>query len=569
MKKYIVILLLLVGCAEEDCVKLEPTNCFMLKLSDALPVQFWLNGRPSFNQKTEAGIEKRCFFQPFNCEDDIEIQFTEDETSVYNPLILDPDDWTETSAFTSRSSVTFYSYLFGIGGTSHQAYQPYALGNAQTLKFKIYSTLFGVIPPSITFVMKNGVTNVSNTVVVTSNGEHEIELLTTGVADRLSVSVVLNNSLSTDKSEVIFSIIPYVKAYDFIVNDNNGDEVLNVPFERIPAETTLEVSSAAWIAAPRIANGGTVDWSGATVNLSFGSAGTKKSYLKYVPVAIAANQRVRLFIESGQSQFGTNITASSMTVGLYDAAFNLLASHTFNTPLSSMGITTFFEVENASNTPVAYFGVYTEATASGAGSRSTFLDYGRAIYNLYPDLAAFTKTLTPAEEDICNEYISLQINDDETDEMLYYTDLLDIQSLHANTRLIEYTNEGDFAGIIYDFDDEGSPVTVTPTFGIRVHSKFYEPNFPEENEGEDLGDGTVVKLSGSVKEQRLLEIEPLPPYMLKKLKLILQHNSLFIENQSWLKEENYEIDKLDDRYAFFSSSAMLTLKDDNYITNVF
>lgn len=142
------------------------------------------------------------------------------------------------------------------------------------------------------------------------------------------------------------------------------------------------------------------------------------------------------------------------------------------------------------------------------------------------------------------------------------SDLLHIQELHPDTRTIQYTNENDYAGLIYNSD-------YPPTFMIRVESKFYTPEFPQEDESEDLGDGKVEKLSGSVKEQRTLELEPLPPYMHRKLIQIFGHNSLFIENQSWTKEENYKVDKLNDRFAFFGGEVVLTLKEDGYITNVF
>ena len=59
---------------EED---LKPQTVFtMFKLSDALPVQFYLDGQPSFNEKIEQGIEHHCFFQPFNEDDPIKTKDT-------------------------------------------------------------------------------------------------------------------------------------------------------------------------------------------------------------------------------------------------------------------------------------------------------------------------------------------------------------------------------------------------------------------------------------------------------------------------------------------------------------
>lgn len=143
------------------------------------------------------------------------------------------------------------------------------------------------------------------------------------------------------------------------------------------------------------------------------------------------------------------------------------------------------------------------------------------------------------------------------------TDQLDVRASHDESRWIAYTNSSDFAFLIYSG-------VAPPTFGIRVDSKFYEERNPEENESEDLGDGSIEKLSGSVKIQRLLEIEPLPPHMHRKMKLIMKHNSIFVSNVSWLSEDGYEIGKsLSKSYPFYLASCVLTMKDSGYITNVY
>jgi len=143
------------------------------------------------------------------------------------------------------------------------------------------------------------------------------------------------------------------------------------------------------------------------------------------------------------------------------------------------------------------------------------------------------------------------------------TDQLDIRASHAESRWITYSNSSDFAFLIYS---EVAP----PTFGIRIDSKFYEERGPEENESEDLGDGSIEKLSSSLKIQRLLEIEPLPPHMHRKLKLIAKHNSLSLENIAWLSEDGYEVGKpMSKSYPFYTATCLLTMKDSGYITNVY
>ncbi len=140
------------------------------------------------------------------------------------------------------------------------------------------------------------------------------------------------------------------------------------------------------------------------------------------------------------------------------------------------------------------------------------------------------------------------------------SDLLDIQTSHRETRWIQYSNENDYASI--DYSD-------SPVFGIRIWSKFYEPEEPEENESEEISDESIVKLMGSVKSQRLLEIESIPPYMLKKLKQIFQHNTIYIAGVYWEKEGAVEKVKIEDTFPFFLAKVLLTEKDGEYLTNVY
>jgi hypothetical protein len=143
-----------------------------------------------------------------------------------------------------------------------------------------------------------------------------------------------------------------------------------------------------------------------------------------------------------------------------------------------------------------------------------------------------------------------------------YSDCLDVKVSHDETRLIEYSNENDFANISYS-------ITPRPTFGIRVHSKFFKERTPEENESEDQSDSDVVKLSGSVKAQRQLQIEPVPYFFHYLLKLILQHNYIFIDEEEWTKEESYEQKILNEFFPMEGAEVWLTQKSEGYYSNTY
>jgi hypothetical protein len=150
-----------------------------------------------------------------------------------------------------------------------------------------------------------------------------------------------------------------------------------------------------------------------------------------------------------------------------------------------------------------------------------------------------------------------------TETIIARSDLLSIKVDHPRTKLILYSNETDFADLIYDGID---PV---PNFAIRIEAKFFRRKRVEENESENLSDGSVVKLLGTVKRQKYLQVELAPDYLHDKIDFILQHNTIYIDNQAWVKEENYETEEVDEHSAFQPGKTHLTLQNNNYVTNPF
>ncbi len=60
--------------------------------SDAQPIQFWLSDCETYNEEEPFGIFRRCFCQPFECEDTITIQFTDTVNIAYSFQVLDEND---------------------------------------------------------------------------------------------------------------------------------------------------------------------------------------------------------------------------------------------------------------------------------------------------------------------------------------------------------------------------------------------------------------------------------------------------------------------------------------------
>jgi hypothetical protein len=50
-----------------------------MTFSNALPVQFWLNAKSTFNELEVCGVHSSCFCAPWNASDQIQLQFQHDE----------------------------------------------------------------------------------------------------------------------------------------------------------------------------------------------------------------------------------------------------------------------------------------------------------------------------------------------------------------------------------------------------------------------------------------------------------------------------------------------------------
>jgi len=86
--KFVILACLLLSCEEYEI----PKHCFKMNISNALPVQFWVNGEETFNQKDICGITPVCFCQPFQCDDEIKIQFTSVDDIDYYLNIFDSNN---------------------------------------------------------------------------------------------------------------------------------------------------------------------------------------------------------------------------------------------------------------------------------------------------------------------------------------------------------------------------------------------------------------------------------------------------------------------------------------------
>ncbi len=126
MRNIFLLILLLAGCSEDvnDCKK----QCIQMTISDSLPFQFWVNGQQTYNEKQICGVYKACFCQPWLCDNEVVLQFTdtvqgqelnlsirdENDSELYNLPFVDTEVFVDvTDEIDLQFSTT--SFTSGLG----------------------------------------------------------------------------------------------------------------------------------------------------------------------------------------------------------------------------------------------------------------------------------------------------------------------------------------------------------------------------------------------------------------------------------------------------------------------
>jgi hypothetical protein len=164
----------------------------------------------------------------------------------------------------------------------------------------------------------------------------------------------------------------------------------------------------------------------------------------------------------------------------------------------------------------------------------------------------YQASFTCDDLEISEGQISLEIR--YNGETYYKSDCLDIKEDHAGTKLLQYSNSRNYAGLDYS---QSSPST---SFYIRIPCRFFHERFPEEDDAIELT-SSVITTASQVKTQKLLEVVHAPYYFHRKLIEILKHFTLEIDNTQWKKEEPYEPNQGSKRWPLKSATCWLTDKN--------
>jgi hypothetical protein len=435
MKKLLFILaLLFAGCCEETENK---TQCFSMTLSDALPVQFWLNNCETYNEKIVCGINHFCFCQPFECDDQIKIQFTDAFTDYVTEEVIVPITLPALSSWLTTSlSDAWYNWTLGA-------------------------------TPSVNLPGTGGF----------GSGIAGSEYLYTDYAFEAGkqYSITIN--------------------YTYTINSGSSN--------------------------PRTASLAILDSGNNVISSGTQAAASGANSLSHSFTASAATTRIGFRFSSGSN---VDITVTSTSGTRTDIVT------TYPDPVNYDLV-----VYDQTNTEV-------ERIAFDAQLLADSFTY------------VYSTAWIPSESDICDQQVSFEIFNDDTDTVVAKSDCIEVRETWECTNLISYSNNRNYTGLVY------ADVSPDPEFSIRVPSRFFHERNDEEDEVMALS-SSFVTLSSSIQAQKLFEVIHGPYYWHRKIQLILKHDNVDIENQLWVKQDAYEINEGNKRGSLKSAQVWLTQKD--------
>lgn len=317
-----------------------------------------------------------------------------------------------------------------------------------------------------------------------------------------------------------------------------------------------------------------------SVTLGFGVGFGQTSEILYVTgFTFIPGYKYRVTIN-----FTTDSTGpGSLTARMYNNTFNAVAGISQQRVFNA-ATTWSLTLEFTATSETQIFGVVASCGPSGvtmtlnsnSAQRSVPDEYHLAIHGEEDEFIAalnfsvtvistsstsyglYQVSFSPEDLSICDKEIYLKImkSTGSPDIEVAKSDGLDIRTSHSETVLITYSNHRNFAGLYY------SSVSPDQEFYIRIPAVFIKERFPQEGEDMQLSSNRVIALNSQMKVQRRLSTGKMPFYMHRKMVLILQHQTLYIDGQYWVKGsevyEQIESQRTDPTEKYF---VWLTLKD--------
>lgn len=549
-----------------------------MTISDSIPVQFWVNGVETFNEKSVCGmIKEDCFCQPFQCDDEFRIQFQSDAGLGYVLAVIADDDSVIAQYDFEEITTGIYETNFILDGSPCDQKIKFIIQEVSSLgqtwsSFELMANggWAGLTYGNGLFVTVRS-SALGDQVMTSPDGEiwtthsgptvagtHAWTDITFG--DGLFVAVcatsVSGNHVMTSTDGTTWTVRTtsdrdlYGVAYGdglfvAVSQSGTGDRVMTSPDG---ITWTLRASAADEL------------WSGVEYGDGlFVAVGWSGSCVMTSPDGITWTSRTAPAVNSWQN------------VAYGNGWFVAVSSDGTNRVMrSNDGITwTGHAATNNNNDwyDIAFGnGVFVAVATKFGSSGSTDL------IMTSPDGASWTSRTNPAARDyfsviygegyfvsVANSSFGSGTTNGAIKSYLTFTevatsDCIDLRESHDCTVLIEYENTSDFDGINYE---AGSP---GPAFQLRIPAMFFEEENPQEQEDLELSNGVIVTLRQSIVEKRKLETGFMPNYMHRKLQKILMHDSVYIDGDYWKKRDSYDTNPVK-KYNLKTASVLLTKYD--------
>lgn len=571
----ILVLLFAVSCEDKNI----PRKCLVV-ISDANPVKFWINGQETFNLKEVPGVFSRCFCLPFECDDEITIQFdAEESVGAFKLYVWDTDgqlihdfDFTNVTGTVWRLSFIPSNFSPDL---CDQDVIFHIVKGPMTYEYNFTSNLDGWVEESVgaTWAWSSG------------HGGSALATLNSG-----------NGSRRLYKDSLSFSDKNYKAVMSFTV-EGTADN-LQILFEATNASGSVTYASY----------GG-----GGSVVVSPVPPGSYTVVMDMRGSSNITRLQVRFTDPAGGLAPAVYITK----VVVYEADWysfgpELLTNHNFTSNLNGWvnedtgtswvwdaGVAPDYVGVAGMNIPIAAAirnsKLLTQyVNLNKAETYRIFIDYQFSNADLDAQLLIIlsdgvtskeivVKTISAADgpgqyltsffitadREFDRIQLKVQANEGDSadtvflvDELsvkkvtsdFYLSDCISIKESHDETVLITYSNHRDFA------DLDSLNVSPDTEFNLRVPGVFFKERFPQESEVIELSNSTSVQLNAQVKAQKLLSIGPVPFYMHRKINLVLAHQFLSIDDEDWVKQESYELSESKRTHPLSQAKVWLTEK---------
>lgn len=555
--RYIILLVVFASCSEVELKKCH--YCYTMTISDATPIQFWLNGQETFNESPECGLTQVCFCQPFNCTDELAIQFEDDSgTGFVLDVVNSEGEILEQISFEEISDGTFYL-----------SFTPSEYGICEKVQLKIKSNT-----PESAWTTGTSAADNTWTSITYGNGLF-VAVSESGSGNRVMTSSDgVSWTSRTSAADNSWKSVTYGNGLFVAVSSSgSGNRVMTSP-DGINWTIQTSAANAQWqdvvwasdlnLFVAVASTGGTSNVmtspDGITWTLQTSANGNTYQSIAYgegLLVAVSLNGTTASVMTSinGTSWTSRTTLTDGWTEVVYGAGrFVAVGTNGVMYSLDGINWNSGTEATNHNWAGLAFNdSIFVAVSVDGTSMKSINGNEWSSL--TVPTANQWASIATDGEV-----FVSVSANGTGDRVMVLETvytevassDCIDLRNNHQCSKLISYTNAKDFDGINY----EG--ISPQPVFYLRIPANWTDQQNPQTQEDLELSNGVIVTLRQTIQKKRELSIGYIPDYMHYKIQTILMHDTIIIDGLQWKRRDGYEAPKITD-YPLKKGTVLLTI----------